>query len=67
MSLHDMESRITRWEARIESELGKDPEMADLANKVEESSEENELDLPDSDEILDDIDDFFRKQRDSKD
>jgi len=67
MSLHDMESRITRWEARIESELGKDPEMADLANKVEESSGENELDLPDSDEILDDIDDFFRKQRDSKD
>ncbi|HIE84259.1 MAG TPA: PAC2 family protein, partial [Dehalococcoidia bacterium] len=58
MSLHDMESRITRWEARIESELGKDPEMADLANKVEESSGDSELDLPDSDEILDDIDDF---------
>jgi hypothetical protein len=67
MSLHDMESRITRWEARIESELGKDPDMADLANKIEESSDESELDLPDSDEILDDIDDFFRQKRDSED
>jgi hypothetical protein len=62
-----MESRITRWEARIESELGKDPDMADLANKIEESSDESELDLPDSDEILDDIDDFFRQKRDSED
>ena len=67
MSLHDMESRITRWEARIESELGKDPDMADLANKIEESSDESELDLPDSDEILDDIDNFFRQKWDSED
>ena len=66
MSLHDMESRITRWEARIEAELGKDPDMADLANKIEESVEENEIDLPDSDEILDDLDDFFKQQRDSE-
>ena len=41
--------------------------MADLANKIEESSDESELDLPDSDEILDDIDDFFRQKRDSED
>ena len=65
LSLHDMESRITRWEARIEAELGKDPDMADLANKIEESVEENGIDLPDSDEILDDLDDFFKQQRDS--
>ena len=40
--------------------------MADLANKIEESVEENEIDLPDSDEILDDLDDFFKQQRDSE-
>ena len=40
--------------------------MADLANKIEESIEENDVDLPDSGEILDDLDDFFKRQRDSE-
>ena len=67
MSLHDMESRITRWEARIEGELNKDPDLAALADKIENPEPEasNELDvLPDSDEIVDEIENFFREQQD---
>ncbi len=67
MSLHDMESRIARWEARIEGELNKDPDLAALADKIEnpETDASNELDvLPDSDEIVDEIENFFREQQD---
>ncbi len=66
MSLHDMESRIARWEARIESELNKDPDLAALADKIdnpeEETREESDV-LPDSDEIVDEIENFFREQQ----
>ena len=66
MSLHDMESRITRWEARIEAELNKDPDLAALADKIEnpdeETSEESDV-LPDSEDIVDEIENFFREQK----
>ena len=67
LSLHDMESRIARWQARIEGELNKDPDLAALADKIENPEPEasNELDvLPDSDEIVDEIENFFREQQD---
>jgi proteasome assembly chaperone (PAC2) family protein len=67
MSLHDMESRITRWEARIEGELNKDPDLAALADKIgnPETDASDAVDvLPDSDEIVDEIENFFREQQD---
>ena len=67
MSLHDMESRIARWEARIEGELNKDPDLAALADKIENPDEDTseELDvLPDSEDIVDEIENFFREQQD---
>ena len=70
LSLHDLEVFAARFDAQVNSEIAKNPEMADYARRIEEqldaeAADEPEAELPDAQDMVDELERFLRQQRDS--
>ena len=68
LSLHDLEVFAARFDAQVNSEIAKNPEMADYARRIEEqldaeAADEPEAELPDAQDMVDELERFLRQQR----
>lgn len=71
LSLHDLEVFAARFDAQVGAEIAKNPEMVDYARRIEEQldAEEEaggqpEAELPDAQDMVDELERFLRQQRD---
>jgi proteasome assembly chaperone (PAC2) family protein len=74
LRLHDLEVFCARFDAQVAAAVERDPQMADLARRIEEQLPPEEVvetpeapaesDLPDADSMVDDLEQFLREQRD---
>ena len=73
LRLHDLEVFCARFDAQVAAAVERDPQMADLARRIEEQLPPEEVvetpeapaesDLPDADSMVDDLEQFLREQR----
>lgn len=77
LSLHDLEVFAARFDAQVQAEVDKDPQMVEYARRIEEQLDELEDDegapgtgqppaeLPDAGTMVEELERFLREQRDS--
>ena len=74
LSLHDLEVFAARFDAQVGAEIAKNPEMAEYARRIEEqedaeadetAAEAPPAELPDAQDMVDELERFLREQRDS--
>ena len=72
LSLHDLEVFAARFDAQVGAEIAKNPEMVDYARRIEEQLDaeaeaegEPPAELPDAQDMVDELERFLRQQRDS--
>jgi proteasome assembly chaperone (PAC2) family protein len=74
LKLHDLEVFAARFDAQVASEVEKNPEMTDYARRIQEQEDRESDDtivldqedaetLPDSSEVVDELERFLREQR----
>lgn len=81
LTLHDLEVFAARFDAQVAKEVSKNSEMMEYARRIEEQEDrgeapgflaqedepsEGEAELPDSSEVVDELERFLREQRDDK-
>jgi proteasome assembly chaperone (PAC2) family protein len=75
LSLHDLEVFAARFDAQVSADLEQNPEAAEYARRIQElapdepeptpTSEDDEL--PDAESMVDELEQFLRRQRDDQD
>ena len=74
LSLHDLEVFAARFDTQVGAEITKNPEMAEYARRIEEqadadadeaAAEAPPAELPDAQDMVDELERFLREQRDS--
>ena len=72
LSLHDLEVFAARFDAQVGAEIAKNPEMVDYARRIEEQLDaeaeaggQPEAELPDAQDMVDELERFLRQQRDT--
>lgn len=75
LSLHDLEVFAARFDAQVGAEITKNPEMAEYARRIEEQEDADDedgagaepADLPDAQDMVDELERFLREQREGDD
>ena len=75
LSLHDLEVFAARFDAQVGAEITKNPEMAEYARRIEEQEDAEDedgagaepADLPDAQDMVDELERFLREQREGDD
>lgn len=75
LTLHDLEVFAARFEAQVASDIEQNPEVAEYARRVADSTDDDEIeialdvedeDLPDAASMVEDLERFLREQRGSE-
>ncbi len=73
LSLHDLEVFAARFDAQVQAEVDKDPQMVEYARRIEEQLDAEEdgagprsapAELPDAESMVEELERYLREQRD---